>query len=915
MEEKKEILAARHFLRNGRSDDVGDDVLALACNQIIQQAAHQSLKTAVRLARQFAERSKGREGIGLRLTAARAMARMLHQSGSHLEALTWYLKARRLCRSDAVSKARIDRALVDVYMYLGRPADSRRAAERAIQTFARLQADDDLIRTRVNLANLLHRQDRHREAERLYREAAAYFAEHGDDLARARCLYNQANTLVQLFDLDTATVMYGEAKRIYDSAGHMLEGCDAQYGLAWLSMLKGEFHSALLDLSACQKIYEKAGDRRGAALCTIDRAEVYLGLGLYGDAYDAARRAELLFARLGIPYEQAKAAIFRGQAALALGKKNESRGCLARAKSGFSAEKNNGFIGVVHLTESEMLPIGSQRLRAVRSARALFDRAQLPYWEALCDLHLFASGSRQKETVNRLARNRSIRHVPHLYALWQTALGDHCAKSGRIKEAQRHWRQAADRLDAVRASLPPVELRSAFGYSHQSSHRHLIASTMKENPAMAAAWVERFQTAGIWAPLDLASESDPQRQEIMHKLNLLAGEVGLMSRSIGGGSSLRGFSPTSSPRLLTSLQHQVREHFAAAERHQTGLAVDPERLARELRDASHHLPIIQFYMNGDQISAFVHDQGLIRVAQIQDGRIQLVQTLERWRFILEGELIAALDNQSLNPETELSLWRELGEWLWGALALAPRHNRILIIPQGELANIPWPALIVDGAPLMERHHIILAPSLRHYLAAQARRVNSDRVEIFRGTSHDLPLIDIELSSLIASAGDRVRVHHPAARESWPSEGEAEVWHFSGHANLRADNPFYSFLDLENAPLFAADFRLKSCRVNLVTLAACRSGEEIALPGEESGGLVRALLEMGARNVIAGRWPVWDRSTALWMGAFYDKLFNDHDILNAVRHASLAVRKSYPSAYHWAAFALFGAGDLGGPYEA
>jgi len=145
----------------------------------------------------------------------------------------------------------------------------------------------------------------------------------------------------------------------------------------------------------------------------------------------------------------------------------------------------------------------------------------------------------------------------------------------------------------------------------------------------------------------------------------------------------------------------------------------------------------------------------------------------------------------------------------------------------------------------------------------------------------------------------------------PVAGRAHLWHFTGHAELRSDNPFYSYLMLEDGPLFAADFRLKQCRVNLVTLAACRSGEQIAMPGDEATGLVRSLLEMGARNVVAGLWPVFDKSTALWMNSFYSRYFNGSDILDAHHAASMATRKKFPSAYHWAAFSVFGAGDSGG----
>jgi CHAT domain-containing protein len=170
------------------------------------------------------------------------------------------------------------------------------------------------------------------------------------------------------------------------------------------------------------------------------------------------------------------------------------------------------------------------------------------------------------------------------------------------------------------------------------------------------------------------------------------------------------------------------------------------------------------------------------------------------------------------------------------------------------------------------------------------------------------MVKHELAGLSERSGKNSVCHGLATRSTWPTEGEARLWHYSGHAHLRADNPFYSSLSLIDGPFFAADFRLRGVKVGLATLAACRSGQQVAVPGEESTGLVRSLLEMGARNVIAGHWPVSDQSTALWMHSFYEQYFAGRSLALATRVAAETVREKFPSAYHWAAFAVHGAGE-------
>jgi tetratricopeptide (TPR) repeat protein len=913
VENEKNDIIARRFFQTGARGSVNDEELAAACHQHVQKAMRRSFTAALRLARKFVARSHSL-GPAFRLMAYRSLARTLHMHGSHANSLEWYLKARSLTRTNPLARGQIDRMLIDVYMYVGNVPKAIRASKSSVSIFRRLKAENELAMTYVNYANLLHRQDRHAEAEKLYRKSAEYFISAGDQLATARCWYNQANTLVQLFDIAKAEELYIKAAEIYKSHGYEMDWCDSRYGLSWLWMLTGKFHTALLELAECERIYQKRGDRRGAALCILDRAEIYLALGLYTDALAAARLAQRRFTALSIYYEQAKAALFRSQAAFALRKAKEARQSLTCARSGFKREKNHGFVAVTdlmmasHASGSDM--IHPQRFNV---ARDNFRRAQLPYWEAVCDLLEFESTPYKTKVLQRLARNRAVHHVPYLYAHWQTARGDLENLKKRRRQASQYWQLAADKLDLIRMQLPPIELRGSFARKHGTPHQRLIAYALHDDPATAAAWVERYQTAGIWAPMPSFNNDDPARQAVLKNLNLLAAHVRMVGSHDSSDTSQRGPSGAAGVIWAKTIQQRIRENFMALDS-EAGLSnVDsPKQLTLEMQKISNRMPIIQFHFQDNDLIAMVHDQGSVRIQVISSGRHKLDAAMQRWRFILETVLISP-DSRMVNMRAENAHWQDLGNWLWRPLNIPSSARRILIIPEGELANLPWEALQVDNISLMDRHLFIIAPSIRHYVSAGKIKTSGTGVEIFRGEATNIPLVDHEIRALTQGAMGHVTVHAPAKRDSWPSTGDASIWHFTGHAKLRPDNPFYSYLELEDAPMFAADFRLKRCRVNLVTLAACRSGQQIALPGEESTGLVRSLLEMGARNIIAGRWPVWDRSTSDWMESFYNRLFKGDDILKAARQASLKLKTIYHSAYHWAAFAVYGAGNFGGNY--
>ncbi len=908
MEETSIELAAQQFLSRGIVTGIAEKDLAAACDRLIQRAARRSLKKAQILARRFVVRVEADEGP-LALAAYRAMARVTHMGGAHASALRAYLKARELARPHRLVRARIDRALVDVYMYCGDFQKARRAARRATGCFARLNAESDLAQTRVNYANLLHRQDRHREAERLYRRAAEFFETTENRLATVRCYFNRANTLVQLFDFPRAEELYKRAVQVYETEGHMLDANDARYGLAWLRMLNGEFHLALSELSACQKVYREAGALRGEALCILDRAEVYLGLGLYSDARECSRIAERMFARLGLRYERAKSSLYRAQAAFAVGAKLEARTSLGRARKGFAVERNQGFQGAVHLMAADMEQKNvPARNRELRFARARFARAQLPLWQAVCDLKQAADPTLARSALTRLKKNGAVHRVPHLYAMWQTASGDYRFRQGHRRAACRHWQNAADRLDAVRAQLPPVELRTAYDRKQDLPHARLVASEASHDPLLAAVWSERYKTSGVWSQVLGSNLNRPARRKAEESLHSLACRVAILANRIGGDYGERGLSARTSRVTLARWQKRLREEMMVLERQDRGPAAVTEWLAGLIRTVSHQLPIVQFHVGDDAIVAFVHHNGQTSLHTFENGRTSVALAMRRWRYILESELLAEHFGQVKVADAERALWQELGDRLWTPLDVKADSPVVLVLPEGELANLPWQALIVDGKPLAERHQFVLAPSLRHYHASRSVQVTSDTVVILGGKTERLRHIDRELKALAGLVSGAAIIKYPCRREDWPSDGEYRLWHYAGHTVLRSDNPFYSSLVLDDGPLFAVDFHLKTCRVGLVTLASCRSGEQLTMPGEEATGLVRSLLEMGARNIVAGHWPVSDETTSLWMESFYHRLFDGGSVPEALRHAALTVREVRPSAYHWAAFSAFGAGE-------
>jgi len=116
--------------------------------------------------------------------------------------------------------------------------------------------------------------------------------------------------------------------------------------------------------------------------------------------------------------------------------------------------------------------------------------------------------------------------------------------------------------------------------------------------------------------------------------------------------------------------------------------------------------------------------------------------------------------------------------------------------------------------------------------------------------------------------------------------------------------------LHDGPLVLEASSFDTARVGRCALAvfsACATeGVERDGAGDPES-LVRAFLEAGVPQVMASRWNVDSRTTAMFMNAFYDRLLEGQAAVDAARAAASDIRKqpdkSHP--YYWAAFSVYG----------
>ena len=262
------------------------------------------------------------------------------------------------------------------------------------------------------------------------------------------------------------------------------------------------------------------------------------------------------------------------------------------------------------------------------------------------------------------------------------------------------------------------------------------------------------------------------------------------------------------------------------------------------------------------------------------------------------------------------------------LALRRRHRARLANPlkrrQSLLAMAPSDSASSDPASTD------LAPSAEaspDHLA-MASPATADELRLRRGLRSRPPLrlARQEVEGVAALFADATTWIDAEASEGRLKQGARRfrVVHLATHGLVSDSLPMSSGLLLAAGPgedglLQAHEVLGLDLQADLVTLSACRSGRGRLQRGEGIEGLSRAFLSAGASAVLVSLWDIDDRSTPLFMEAFYrhltagipapESLVKARRGLFAQRGEVRLVLRRRPMAYahprFWASFVLSG----------
>jgi CHAT domain-containing protein len=884
----------------------------------------------------IANKLGGKEEIALGL---RAKANALYASGDskeavvhHGQALEIYLRA-----GNQKEAARTLSSSIQPLILMGEYDRAYQASEQARQIFTQLGDPWRLARLEINAGNIFHRQDRFEEALAHYERAYAGMIEHRDVEGTAVVLSNMAVCLISMNDFPRALSSYQQARKVCEKAGMPLLVAQADYNIAYLYYLRGEYGSAIERLYAARRACEATGDAYHFALCHLDLSDVYLELNLSEEARTIAHEGFLRFEAQGMRYEAAKTLANEATAYGQQGKAVQALELFAKAREMFAKEANRVWPRLLDLYQALLLFHEGRHFEARRlcvAAAAFFDEAKLHSKAVIAHLLLariaLQLGEAEEAVKHADAAVERLCSVmtPVLDYQVQFLLGQLAQKKGDLSAAHNSYQKARQALESLRTRIHTEELKISFGRNRLQVYEALVdillaGAAGDASAAEAFAVIEAAKSrsmsemifrSGQSLPMGDAGQSHLVRRirDLREDLNWYYHRIELEQLGADNNAENR----------IARLHEQAQAHekelmrtlreLPAHERENATLEAPTDFSLSYLQEClPTHAALVEYYSTGDRLIAVVVTRSRMEIVSVSVfSRIQNVLQLLRFQ-LSKFRMGSSYTERFVGPmqraaESHLELL--YNELISPIRPLLDGCTHLVIVPHGPLHFLPFHALLQSGKYLCDDFSISYAPSATIFALCQRKEATANlRPVVFGVADQNAPEIDAEVKVVAEIlAGAELLVGEKATVAALRARGASVgILHVATHGVYRQDNPMFSGIRLADGYLYLYDLYQMRIPARLVTLSGCATGMNVVAEGDELLGLQRGLFCAGASTLLLSLWDVHDETTAELMRNFYARFTASNDMAGSLRLAMQEIRAGHPHPYFWAPFFLTG----------
>ena len=861
----------------------------------------------------------------------------LYVVGRNREALEHSAQSVEIFRSlgKSTDVARALNASIQSHILLGEYEQATAAAEEARQIFRAEGNEWRLARVELNAGNIFYRQDRFDEALDCYERAYQYFLplKEKDPEAVAVALHNKATCLISVNDFPRALATYEEA-RAYSVQHNMPTVVGhADYNIAWLHYLRGEYGKAIDMLRATRETCRSNEDHYHFALCHMDLSEIYLELNLAAEAAEMAEEGARLFEQLGHGYETAKCF---ANLAIAYGQHGQAFRAIeifAKARDIFLREQNRVWPSLIDLYKALLLFNEGRYFEArhlCATALEFFSNSILPGKAILCRLLMARLHAQLGDFAPAIDECRTSLEIlasmemPVLNYQAQFLMGKLQLADGKTAEAYESYQRARAALENLRSALHGEELKIGFMKNKLQVYEELVelCLTRGESGAEEAfLYMEQAKSRSLldsmFKPGSTSTTVSGQSQlvrniaELREELNWYYHRIEIEQLRHEERSSERVSELLLKARVREDELLRALREVSSAESHPAGLRAPAAVSLQEIRRTlGMDETILEYFCVRDRIlvalltrssleilpvTVVPRVSNLLRLLQFQLSKLRLgpeyTRTFEKAFLHATQEHLRALYNELIAP---------IRQRLQG--------GHLIFVPHDLLHHLPFGALFDGERYLIDSFSVSYAPSASIYTLCHDRVASSDGASLLLGIPDEAtPCITDEIRSVAAILPDaQVFLGTQATSEILRQKGQnSRFIHIATHGFFRQDNPMFSGIRLGDSRLSLYDLYQLRWPAELVTLSGCATGLNVVAGGDELLGLVRGLIYAGAQSVLLTLWDVHDRSSAEFMKFFYRRLLVHPNKGVALQGAMLELREQYPHPFHWAPFTLIG----------
>lgn len=307
-----------------------------------------------------------------------------------------------------------------------------------------------------------------------------------------------------------------------------------------------------------------------------------------------------------------------------------------------------------------------------------------------------------------------------------------------------------------------------------------------------------------------------------------------------------------------------------------------------------------YYTKGMMLICLVKNDD-ITVKQVDFDHNELLETIDKYKRNLK------ISEYEEDYESALNKIKKTMEKLYDIL-IKPIEDEIsdelLIIPYGQLHNIPFYCLKNDDEFLIDTCTITMAQSGSSikYIENNSSKANMKSLVIAVEDNESIHAIK-EAEYVSKRLNTIPLINEEATKENVLDSVEAKsTIHYVGHGCFDSKNPLESHLKLYDDNLFLRDLEEKNINCELIVLSACETGIASADNNDNTMSFITSLHVDGTKYIIASMWRVFGDSSMEVFKHFYN---SPGDYPKMLRLAQLELKNKNKDLLHWGGFQIYG----------